>query len=152
MRWDYVEPKGKLLVGDGNVLHMYNPNTNQVRPVRLEDSGDLRAPLSFLLGRLNFRRQFRNLRFETIEGVQTVIGDGRPGKDSYERVEFTYDPETFSLKRLRVIGTRRKPSPPSSLSPMRCGTYSSTRACSFLNRPPAPRYSNWEGTGEPVHL
>ena len=104
MRWDYREPAGKLLVGDGDVLHMYNPRTNQVRLVRLDESGDLRAPLSFLLGRLNFRRQFGNPRFETIDGVRTVVGDGRPGKDSYDRVEFTYDPETLSLKRLRVIG------------------------------------------------
>lgn len=104
MRWDYREPEGKLLVGDGDLLHMYNPRANQVRPVRLDETGDLRAPLSFLLGRLNFRRQFRNLRFEVIGGVKTIVGDGRRGKDPYDRVEFSYDPETLDLKRLRVIG------------------------------------------------
>ena len=104
MRWDYREPKGKLLVGDGEVLHMYNPLTNQVRPIPLDDTGDLRAPLSFLLGRLNFRRQFREVRFEVIDGVKTIVGEGRRGKDPYERVEFTYDTEALSFKRLRVIG------------------------------------------------
>jgi outer membrane lipoprotein carrier protein len=104
MRWDYREPKGKLLVGDGEILHMYNPLTNQVRPIPLDDTGDLRAPLSFLLGRLNFRRQFRDVRFESIDGVKTIVGDGRRDKDPYDRVEFTYDTEALSLKRLRVIG------------------------------------------------
>ena len=104
MRWDYSEPAGKLLVGDGEVLHMYNPNMNQVRPVKLGDTGDLRAPLSFLLGRLRFRRQFRNLRFETIDGKSSIVGEGRPGKDYFERVEFTYDPVAYTLKRLRVLG------------------------------------------------
>lgn len=104
MRWDYTVPAGKLLIGDGETLHMYNPRTNQVRPVKLDDSGDLRAPLSFLLGRLRFRRQFENLRLETIEGAAAVVGEGRPGKDYFERVEFTYDPKAFSLKRLRVFG------------------------------------------------
>ena len=104
MRWDYTVPAGKLLIGDGETLHMYNPRTNQVRPVKLDDSGDLRAPLSFLLGRLRFRRQFENLRLETIEGATAVVGEGRPGKDYFERVEFTYDPTAFSLKRLRVFG------------------------------------------------
>lgn len=104
MRWDYTEPAGKLLVGDGEVLHMYSPNTNQVRPVKLGDTGDLRAPLSFLLGRLRFRRQFRNLESATIDGQTAIVGEGRPGKDYFERVEFTYDPEGYNFKRLRVFG------------------------------------------------
>ena len=104
MRWDYIEPAGKLLIGDGETLHMYSPRTNQVRPVKLDDSGDLRAPLSFLLGRLRFRRQFDKLRLETIEGATVVVGEGRSGKDYFERVEFTYDPTAFSLKRLRILG------------------------------------------------
>ena len=104
MRWEYEQPPGKLLVGDGNVLHMYNRQTNQVRPVRLDQTGDLRAPLSFLLGRLRFRRQFRNLYFEEIDGRTTLVGEGRPGKDYYSRVEFRYDPDDFHLERLNVIG------------------------------------------------
>ena len=104
MRWDYHQPAGKFLVGDGDILHMYNPRTNQVRPVRLDKAGDLRAPLSFLLGRLRFRRQFRNLRLEMIQGRTTVVGEGRPGKDYYSRVEFAYDSGDFRLERLAVFG------------------------------------------------
>ena len=104
MRWEYTQPTGKLLVGNGKLLHMYNPNTNQVRPFRMDQTGDLRVPLSFLLGRLRFRRQFRNLRLEDIDGHTTLVGEGRPGKDYYHRVEFRYDPDGFQLERLNIIG------------------------------------------------
>ena len=57
-----------------------------------------------LLGRLRFRRQFRNLDFATIDGQPAIVGEGRPGKDYFERVEFTYDPEKYNFKRLRVLG------------------------------------------------
>lgn len=105
MRWDYSDPKGKLLVGDGDWLYMFNPLTNQVRRIDLRRSADLRAPLSFLLGRLRFRRQFRNLRLEEIGGRTVLVGEGRPGQDSYGRVEFTFDPESFSLTHIKVMGT-----------------------------------------------
>ncbi len=105
MRWEYSDPVGKLLVGDGDWLHMYNPLTNQVRRIDLRRSADLRAPLSFLLGRLQFRRQFRNLRLEEIDGRTVLVGEGRPGQDSYGRVEFRFDPENFFLTHVKVMGT-----------------------------------------------
>ena len=104
MRWDYEQPRGKLLVGDGDLLHLYNPRTNQVRLFRLDKTGDLRAPLSFLLGRLKFRRQFRNLRIEEIGGQPAVVGEGRRDKDYYSRVEFIYRPGIFSFALLRITG------------------------------------------------
>lgn len=104
MRWEYSRPAGKLLVGDGDLLHYYNPRTNQVRQVKPMETGDLRAPLAFLLGRLRFRRQFRNLRLETVEGRTLLAADGRSGKEAYGRVEFTYDEADFRLVHLRILG------------------------------------------------
>jgi outer membrane lipoprotein carrier protein len=103
MRWEYTEPAGKLLVGDGELIHMYSPLTNQVTRFPLKETPDLRAPLAFLLGRLNFERLFRQLRLETIDGSPAVVGEGRPG-DSYHRVEFSYDPKTYALRGLKVFG------------------------------------------------
>lgn len=103
MRWQYIEPDGKLLVSDGEVMSLYNPRTNQVRRFAVEQSGDLRAPLAFLLGRMRLDRQFRDLRIETIEGRDALVGDGRTGRESYYRVEFYYNAR-FSLTRLRVFG------------------------------------------------
>ncbi len=104
MRWEYTRPEGKLLVGDGEVLHMYNPRTNQVRQVKPSETGDLRAPLSFLLGRLRLRRQFSKLRLSDIDGQALLIADGRSGKEAYSRVEFSYDPEDYRLLGLKVFG------------------------------------------------
>ena len=105
MRWEYTEPEGKLLVGDGDWLHMYNPLTNQVRRIDLRRSADLRAPLAFLLGRLQFRRQFRNLRLEEIGGNTVLVGEGRPGQDPYGRVEFSFNAESYSLTHIKIMGT-----------------------------------------------
>lgn len=104
MRWQYEVPEGKLLVGDGEVLHMYSPRSNQVRRVKLEETGDLRAPLSFLLGRLKLRRQFRNLRLAVQDGRHMLIGEGRTGKEAYTQVEFTYDPDDYRLVHIKVYG------------------------------------------------
>jgi outer membrane lipoprotein carrier protein len=104
MRWDYTRPSGKLLVGDGEKLQMYNPNTNQVRTVYLDDSADMRAPLAFLLGRLNLRRQFKNLKLDS-RGRPALIGEGRSGKEQYTQVEFYYDPAAdFRLDEVKVLG------------------------------------------------
>jgi len=104
MRWDYTRPQGKLLVGDGDMLHMYNPRANQVRQVKPSETGDLRAPLSFLLGRLRLRRQFSHPRLSVADGQALLIADGRSGKEAYTRVEFRYDPEDYRLLGLRVLG------------------------------------------------
>jgi outer membrane lipoprotein carrier protein len=103
MRWEYSKPKGRLLVADGQKLEMYHPFTNQVRTVMLTDSADMRAPLAFLLGRLNLRRQFKNLELTTIDGEKALVGEGRTGKEGYTRVEFFYDPAAdFQLNKVRV--------------------------------------------------
>jgi outer membrane lipoprotein carrier protein len=104
MRWEYSKPAGKLLVGDGDLLHYYNPLTNQVRQLRPSQTGDLRVPLSFLLGRLHFRRQFRELRLEQIDGRTVLVGEGRTGPEAYTTVEFTYDPASYALLHLKVQG------------------------------------------------
>ena len=105
MRWDYSEPKGQVLVGDGQRLYQYNPHTNQVRTVLLDESLDMRAPLAFLLGRLDFSRQFRNLRFETIDGKRALVGEGRTGREAYTTVEFYFEPaQDYRLSALRAHG------------------------------------------------
>ncbi len=104
MRWEYSKPAGKLLVGDGDLLYYYNPLSNQVRQLRPSQTGDLRVPLSFLLGRLHFRRQFRDLHLDEIDGQAVLVGEGRTGKEAYTRVEFTYNPADFELLHLKVFG------------------------------------------------
>lgn len=104
MRWDYAYPEGKVAVSDGKIFRMYSPHTNQVRQVELEAMSDLRAPLSFLLGRMRLRRMFRNLRIEDSGGRPVLVGEGRGGQDFYSRVEFDYDPGDFRITAIRIVG------------------------------------------------
>ena len=103
IRWEYTKPKGQLLVGDGELMKWYSPLTNQVRTMRMTDTADMRAPLAFLLGGLNLRRQFRNLELATIDGRAALVGEGRTGKEGFRKVEFYYDAsKDFQLHELKV--------------------------------------------------
>ena len=104
MRWDYSQPEGKIAVSDGEIFRIYNPNSNQVRQVRLDAMSDLRAPLSFLLGRMRLRRMFRNLRIEERDGQHVLIGEGRNARDVYSRVEFDFDPAAYAITGIRIVG------------------------------------------------
>jgi outer membrane lipoprotein carrier protein len=88
MRWEYSDPKGKLAVCDGKVLWLYTPAENRVEKFPLRESDDMRAPLAFLLGKLHFDKEFRNLQGKP-EGSGTRIA-AEPKTDSlpYSAVEF----------------------------------------------------------------
>jgi outer membrane lipoprotein carrier protein len=94
MRWEYSSPKGKLIVGDGKTLWMYTPAENRAEKLPpLEESGDMRAPLAFLLGKLHFEKEFSNIQGRP-EGANLRITAG-PKTDSlpYSAVEFLLSPE-----------------------------------------------------------
>jgi len=88
MRWEYSDPKGKLAVCDGKVFWMYTPSENRVEKFPLRETDDMRAPLAFLLGKLHFDKEFRNLQGKP-EGSDTRIA-AEPKTDSlpYSAVEF----------------------------------------------------------------
>ncbi len=63
MRWDYSQPKGKLFISDGKFMWLYTPaGAHRAEKMKLQESDDMRAPLAFLLGKLNFQKEFRNLQ------------------------------------------------------------------------------------------
>lgn len=99
MRWQYTSPAGKLFLVDGKHVWFYTPSTNTVEKSKLKESDDVRAPLAFLIGRLDFQRDFREFRHRR-EGEETVIvALPRSDRAPYERVEFRVTPE----HRIRVL-------------------------------------------------
>jgi len=88
MRWDYNQPKGKLFVSDGKYLWLYTPDEKRAEKMKFQESEDMRAPLAFLLGKLNFEKEFRNL-VGRAEGADTRI-TAEPKTDNlpYSAVEF----------------------------------------------------------------
>jgi outer membrane lipoprotein carrier protein len=93
MRCDYAVPKGKLCVSDGTFLYVYTPSDNRAFKMKLKDSlaEDMRAPLAFLLGKLNFDKEFRNLQ-ATPEGSAIRIS-GEPKNEVYSSIEFLVAPD-----------------------------------------------------------
>jgi outer membrane lipoprotein carrier protein len=103
MRWAYSQPAGKLFVSDGKLLWLYTPDENRVERMKFQESDDMRAPLAFLLGKLNFDKEFRNLQGKP-EGSDTRI-TAEPKTESlpYSAVEFLVGADSH-IKEVRVTG------------------------------------------------
>lgn len=103
MRWDYTAPAGKLFISDGKNVYLYLPSANRVEKMKLKESEDMRVPLAFLLGKLNFQKEFQNIT-ERPEGTGMLISAEPKSPDlPYSRVEFSVAPD-LQIRRLKVIG------------------------------------------------
>ena len=103
MRWEYNSPAGKVFLSDGKDVFQYLPEDHQATRSKLKQSDDMRAPLAFLLGKLDFRKEFKS--FETSgDPVGTWI-IAAPKSDSliYNKVEFLAGADG-EIHRLRVTG------------------------------------------------
>jgi outer membrane lipoprotein carrier protein len=106
MRWEYSNPPGKLFVSDGKFLYLYTPDSNRVERSKAKETEDMRAPLAFLLGKLNFRRDFGRFTFRA-EGEDTYV-KAEPSNANlpYSLVEFVVTPG-YRIKQVRVTGQDR---------------------------------------------
>jgi outer membrane lipoprotein carrier protein len=103
MRWQYTDPAGKLFVSDGKFVYYYNPNENRAEKMSLKGTDDMRAPLAFLLGRLQFENDFREFRTQP-DGPSTFItAIPKSDKLPYTEVTFLVDPN-FTIRWLSVRG------------------------------------------------
>jgi outer membrane lipoprotein carrier protein len=103
MRWQYSSPAGKLFLSDGKFVYLVTPDSNRVQKMKAKESEDMRAPLAFLLGRLNFEKDFRNFQTRP-EGVDTWITAEPKSPDlAYTKVQFQVTPQ-FQIRRLQVTG------------------------------------------------
>jgi outer membrane lipoprotein carrier protein len=100
MRWDYTSPAGKLFISDGKNLYLYVPGSNPEK-MNLKETEDMRAPLAFLLGKLNFEKEFQNIEVKP-EGADTLItAEPKSGNLPYSKAEFVVSP-TFEIRKLRI--------------------------------------------------
>lgn len=101
MRWEYTEPAGKLFIADGKWVWMYSPATGKAERTKLKASDDERAPLAFLLGKLDFSRLFRD--FELTDSGETAVIRALPKSDKvpYTSVEFIVGRQG-EIRRLKV--------------------------------------------------
>jgi outer membrane lipoprotein carrier protein len=104
MRWEYTEPAGKLFVADGKMFHLYSPHSNQVQRLRPRDAADWRAPLAFLLGRLDFSKEFGPITIRPGEERIELIARPRSERDPFTQVLFHVDPKTREIRQVQVTG------------------------------------------------
>jgi outer membrane lipoprotein carrier protein len=106
MRWDYTQPKGKLFLSDGKSLYLYTPDDHHAERMKLQATEDMRAPLAFLLGKLHFNKEFRDIQSQP-EGADTRI-TAAPKTDNlpYSKVEFVVTPEG-QIREVKVTGFDR---------------------------------------------
>lgn len=103
MRWQYSDPAGKLFLTDGKFAYYYSPASRRVDKAKLKETDDMRAPLAFLMGRLDFRRDFREFRTYR-EGANTyIVAMPKSDKAPYTQVAFVVNPQ-FQIEMLRVNG------------------------------------------------
>jgi len=103
MRWDYTEPAGKLFVSDGKDVYLYTPNANRVEKTKLKASDDMRAPMAFLLGKLDFMKDFRDFQVKQEGPNYLVVARAKSDKLPYEQVQMLVAPD-YSIQRLVIQG------------------------------------------------
>jgi outer membrane lipoprotein carrier protein len=71
-RWEYTSPAGNLFLSDGKFIYDYDKEKNSAERYPYKETEDLRIPLSFLLGKLNFNKDFDRFA-ATRDGANTSI-------------------------------------------------------------------------------
>jgi outer membrane lipoprotein carrier protein len=103
MRWDYTSPEGKLFLSDGKFLWLYTPNNHQVEKMSIKESDDMRAPLAFLLGKLHFAKEFRNITAQPEGDGTRIVAEPKTDTLPYTRVEFAVGPNA-EIRHVQVTG------------------------------------------------
>ena len=103
MRWEYTSPAGKLFVSDGKSVYLYLPSQHRAEKMSLKVSEDMRAPLAFLLGKLNFEKEFQTMQARPDAGGTLITAEPKTANLPYSKVEFAISP-AFEIRKLRVIG------------------------------------------------
>lgn len=103
MRWEYSSPAGKLFVSDGKNVYLYLPEERRVEKSKLKESEDLRAPLAFLLGKLEFDREFESFEMRPEGDATNIVANPKSKNLAYTKVEFVALPDG-RITRLRVTG------------------------------------------------
>jgi outer membrane lipoprotein carrier protein len=103
MRWDYSRPEGKLFISDGKQVFLYTPEDNRVEKVPLKDTEDMRAPLAFLLGRLDMKKEFRDFQTHQADGGTWLEATAKTDRLPYEKVDMLVAPDGC-IQKLDVVG------------------------------------------------
>lgn len=103
MRWQYTRPAGKLFVSDGKNVYFYSSDTNRAEKMKLKETDDMRAPMAFLLGRLDFDKDFGKYQSRQDASGVFITATPRNDKMPYREVSFLVGADA-RIQRLVVTG------------------------------------------------
>lgn len=103
MRWDYTHPSGKLFISDGKNVFLYTARDNRVEKVPLKDTEDMRAPLAFLLGHLDMKKEFGGFQVRADERGAWLDASAKSDRLPYEQVQMLIA-TGGSITELKVLG------------------------------------------------
>ena len=96
-------PSGKLFLSDGKDVYLYTPDSHRVEKTKLKASEDMRAPLAFLLGKLDFSKEFRDFDVKPDGTNYVMTAKAKTDKLPYDKIEMLVTPE-YEIRRLVVHG------------------------------------------------
>ena len=92
MRWQYST--GKLYISDGKYIYFYNPSENRAEQMPFKEADDMKAPLAFLLGRLNFHDDFKQFEARPDRENTFITATPKSDKMPYAKVSFLVSPDS----------------------------------------------------------
>jgi len=103
MRWEYTMPEGKIFLSDGKDVYLYTPDDRRAEKSKLKESEDMRAPLAFLLGKLDFDKEFKSFELRQDGAQSWIVAQPKSANLAYTKVEFLATPEG-EIHRVLVTG------------------------------------------------
>ncbi len=103
MRWDYSQPAGKLFISDGKSVFLYTSGDNRVEKVPLKATEDMRAPLAFLLGRLDMKKEFRDFQVRNGDDGTWLEAKAKTDRVPYDGIRMLVGPDGL-IRQLNVFG------------------------------------------------
>ena len=103
MRWDYLRPAGKLFISDGKTVYLYSAAENRVEKMPLRETDDMRAPLAFLLGRLDMKKEFQDFTARPERWRSWLTARSKNDRTPYDKIEMLVAPDG-EVKGLKVAG------------------------------------------------
>jgi outer membrane lipoprotein carrier protein len=94
MRWQYSSPAGQLFISDGKYIYSYFPSENRAERMPFKETDDMRAPLAFLLGHLDFKKDFRNFTASPDRENVFITAQAKSDNMPYTEVTFLISPDS----------------------------------------------------------
>jgi outer membrane lipoprotein carrier protein len=88
MRWQYTDPAGKLVVSDGKFIYYLDNNRAEKMP--LKETDDMKAPLAFLLGKLHFEDDFKQITTSPDPRTDNIFITATPKSDRLPYTQVTF--------------------------------------------------------------